>query len=298
MGMTDSACPGGGGLRVQPGLTFQFWDRDWPVERCEGCGLCRLGHQWEEAELERFYGEDRHGGAHPADAYGEIQAERSLYRERFGRRLADLERWVKPGRVLDVGSSVGHFLDTARARGWDPVGLELSVYSAGVARLAGHTVVAAPLERSGLTPNSFRSVTMWHVLEHLPHPVEALRAAWTLLEPGGTVGIEVPNFGARVARTNPQRWGHLRPWHLWYFTESTLSRALEAAGFESLRSGVDGGTGMGSALRRRGPAGVRTAIWLGGLAARARPLLTLMRSLTRWAGRGDENLVMWGRRPR
>ena len=38
------------------------------------------------------------------------------------------------GRILDVGCSFGFFLDAARKRGWDTVGLDIGEYAARFAR--------------------------------------------------------------------------------------------------------------------------------------------------------------------
>lgn len=62
-----------------------------------------------------------------------------------------------------------------------------------------------------------------HVIEHLERPLDALREAKRVLEPGGTLYVEVPDAN----RTPAERDDHLYSW-----TPDTLTNIVEQAGFE------------------------------------------------------------------
>src|SRR5206468_1023718 len=98
--------------------------------RCANCGLLYAPHAVEDgAEFgERYY---RDG------AYADYEADRSAIARSGADRLETLERMVRGRRLLDVGCASGYFLDAARRRGWDVVGLEISQYTASAGRRLG-----------------------------------------------------------------------------------------------------------------------------------------------------------------
>src|SRR6266536_1737633 len=72
-------------------------------------------------------------------------------------------------------------------------------------------------------PASFALITLWHVLEHLWAPRRDLQIIRTLLKPGGTLIVEVPNFGDPLRRLFGSSWAYVDvPRHLLQFTPRTL----------------------------------------------------------------------------
>jgi SAM-dependent methyltransferase len=70
---------------------------------------------------------------------------------------------------------------------------------------------AETLTRLGM----FDVITMWHVLEHLPHPCETLRAAAEALAPGGVMVLALPNPASFQFALFRRYWTHLdAPRHL------------------------------------------------------------------------------------
>src|SRR5205807_2037476 len=75
------------------------------------------------------------------------------------------------GRLLDVGCSIGLFLDLGRERGWDGVGIEFAPRALAYAREHyGLEVLDVPLEEAGLEPASLDAVGLLSVLEHTNEP--------------------------------------------------------------------------------------------------------------------------------
>lgn len=62
-----------------------------------------------------------------------------------------------------------------------------------------------------------------HVIEHLEAPLDSLIECHRVIEPGGTIYVEVPN-----ANKTP----HERDDHLYSWTEGTLRNIIRKAGFE------------------------------------------------------------------
>jgi 2-polyprenyl-3-methyl-5-hydroxy-6-metoxy-1,4-benzoquinol methylase len=101
--------------------------------------------------------------------------------ERTGRRRLNKIRrllGLGSGHLLDIGCGPGFFLDVARAHGWQVSGVEISTSAAEYARHAvGLPVVTGSIESVALPRGSVDMVTMWDVLEHVPDPAGAFRAA-------------------------------------------------------------------------------------------------------------------------
>lgn len=111
-------------------------------------------------------------------------------------------------------------------------GIELSGSAVSYARANyGLDVHHGTLEDAEIPPASCDIVVMWHVLEHLPDPVAALRQIAEIVTPGGLILAAVPNFGSFEARLFSRRWYSLdAPRHLIHFTPDTLRSAASRAG--------------------------------------------------------------------
>lgn len=207
------------------------------IARCRDCGLVFTSPRPTAGALGRYY----------EDVYsGEVTARmrRALtspgMRALLGGRLALLRRHAalsSGSRLCDVGCSYGTLLDEAHRRlgcsvaGCDPDAgsLEHSVAPAGADLRLGD------LSAAGFDVSSFDAVTFFHSLEHTPDPVAALREARRILAPGGTLVVEVPNWGALWRRLLGRFWFPLLvPQHLVHFELATLRAAAERAGFSEV----------------------------------------------------------------
>jgi 2-polyprenyl-3-methyl-5-hydroxy-6-metoxy-1,4-benzoquinol methylase len=150
--------------------------------------------------------------------------------------LAILESLHEPGRLLDVGSHLGFFLERARSRGWEVEGVEPFRAEAEWCRTHLEIPVrTATLREAGFEPGSFDCVTMINVLEHLPDPAADLSEVARILRPGGVLAVEVPNFGSRVARVMGRRWRHIFRGHYHQFKPATLERLMRHTGLDTAR---------------------------------------------------------------
>jgi len=137
------------------------------------------------------------------------------------------------GRVLDVGCGDGQALiEMGRIAKWTLLGIEINAEAAAKARAAGLDVRAGDLGSVDLPEGSMRLIRMGHVIEHVPRPLETLRRAFALLEPGGVLLGETPNTDCVDFRLFGKYWGALHvPRHCCLFDRSSLRRALAEAGF-------------------------------------------------------------------
>lgn len=143
-------------------------------------------------------------------------------------------------RVLDVGCGDGTLALMLRDhRNATVVGLEPNAERAAVATSRGLAVLQSELgpalaERLG----RFDVVLFADVLEHIPDPTVALRAASHMLLPGGVVLASVPNVAHWTVRLNLLRGrfeytvvGIMDSTHLRWYTKSSLLRLFDTAGY-------------------------------------------------------------------
>jgi hypothetical protein len=92
------------------------------------------------------------------------------------------------------------------------------------------------LEDSGLPESSYRTVTAFHVLEHMADGLSFLRLLTRWAAPGGYVVIEVPNWRSMERRLKGRDWPGLRPLeHVAHYGPATLASTFERAGLEDVQ---------------------------------------------------------------
>jgi SAM-dependent methyltransferase len=141
--------------------------------------------------------------------------------------------------LLDFGSGKGQFLAVAKSLGWKGLGIETEEARANFARTHYQTEVLNYFYQSGkVKSGNFDLITLNHVLEHLPQPMELLNS---LLEENlsatGLIYIEVPRADSWQAAIAGENWIHWDiPRHLTHWTESGLLEQLHKIGFEMVDS--------------------------------------------------------------
>lgn len=193
-------------------------------------------------------------------------------------RFEHLERHAGGrGSLLDVGSGTGEVLATGRDRGWQVQGVEPESTAAEMARGRGLDVVTSMLEQAGVPEESWDVVSAFHVLEHIPDPVEFLRTLARWARPGGHLVIEVPNFASRDRKLRHEGWMGLRPLeHINHFTPMTLEHAFRRAALEPVA--------VSSATYPGPPQTLEQALWDLGRGPRAARALAPLSSRRRGGG--------------
>lgn len=201
--------------------------------RCRQCGVVYRNPRPSVAELGQAFAEADFEGKEP----GWLDQRRGRNFRRF------LDRWQgSPGRLLDVGCGDGWFLQLARERGWEAVGIDLSREAVRQARERfGVDARCGELRSFGFPDGAFSLVTLWNVLELVPDPVGFLGEVRRVLEPGGTLFIRTQNYlfhrlsfllTGWLPRGNPYL---AFIFHLTSFTPRSLRLLLRRTGFVPVR---------------------------------------------------------------
>jgi 2-polyprenyl-3-methyl-5-hydroxy-6-metoxy-1,4-benzoquinol methylase len=153
----------------------------------------------------------------------------------FVRRLS----WVPKGKLLDVGCGSGLWLILMRELGWEVEGVDFDGASVNLAVEQGLKVHQGSLEQQTFSCSSFDAITLNHVIEHVPDPVQILSECARILKPGGQLIIATPNASAFGHRVFGKNWRGLEPpRHLYLFTPASMRSLLSQAGFHNARVGA------------------------------------------------------------
>lgn len=208
------------------------------IARCTACGYTFAPALADTETTREIY----EGGAYEDRVYqerafaeGNADAASPEERERNAQaRLSFLTEHVPGhGRLLDVGAAGGAFVAAAGRAGFTATGIEPAPAFARYARESlGVDVRDGRVE--DVKPEEADVITLWHVLEHVPDPVDALRRLRQGLRPGGHLVIEVPNLDSVAADLHGAAWTHLDAGtHVSHFTRESLAAAMRAAGLQT-----------------------------------------------------------------
>jgi SAM-dependent methyltransferase len=146
--------------------------------------------------------------------------------------LAPFISFDAPLALLDVGSNRGRFakafLDKApNAR---LVAVEPDErYADSAASLPRTFLIQSRIEDTNLEDGAFDIVHSCHTIEHLAHPFAALKDHARVLKAGGLLVIDAPNIALIGGDDIVEEWFIDK--HLYHFSDVTLPRMIEAAGF-------------------------------------------------------------------
>ena len=204
-------------------------ERGYALQRCEACGSASLTGDAGDPEL------------YEGGPYAVPRGWRDRVLEPL-RRLVDRDRLrllggLAPGlRVIEIGAGRGRLLAALRARGHDAVGIEPSRSSSGVALDRGLPVEPVSLEQASFPADEADLVVLWHVLEHLDRPADALGRAREWLKRDGRLVVAVPNLDSVQARIGGDRWFHQDvPRHRVQFTGKGVEELMRRCGFAPTR---------------------------------------------------------------
>lgn len=163
----------------------------------------------------------------------------------------------KESSLIDIGCGEGLFLQEAKNYVNNVYGIEpTKSYAAYTKENMNLDIHQGTLESFECPDNSFDMVTMFHVLEHLSSPSQALGKIYSWLKKNGYIVIEVPNIESPTAQYKGLNWDLIYPEHRFYFSPSSLQYLLRKNNFEIISVRVRDfdqyRTGIGTNLRKLG----------------------------------------------
>lgn len=206
--------------------------RGYNHRRCNACDHGFLYPVPDQASINEYYQQLNTGLS--SDASWETDAgHKNLLWKKL---LNQVERISGRGPILDLGCGGGQFLKLAADIGWtEAEGVEPSPKAVAIAR----SLVAAPIHEGAwneitLPASSYAAIALMDVLEHDTDPAGLLAHAFSLLRPGGSILLSVPNvYGLSLRTFGADAFVVIPPEHISYFTARSLRHILRDAGFVS-----------------------------------------------------------------
>jgi 2-polyprenyl-3-methyl-5-hydroxy-6-metoxy-1,4-benzoquinol methylase len=152
----------------------------------------------------------------------------------FLRQLKYIRQFVNSGKALDIGCATGYFLEAAQSQGFDPYGIELSEYSASIAKrkFGDHKIFNGKLEDCDFKPEQFASISMFDLLEHVRSPLQTLTKAAELLDKNGVILVTTPDNSSFSNKLMGKKWTHYKLEHFFYFNSKSLHLLAQQSGLK------------------------------------------------------------------
>ncbi len=209
---------------------------------CRACHLVFRNPQPTPEENQKYFEAEYY------DSLGDLNADIQKARRNslFLKVLQECQDYRKSGRLLDVGSGYGDFLQMAQDAGWEAWGIEPSrAMAQGSQKEAAPKILNTTVEATDFPPDYFDIITLWNVVDYLSDPVSTLRKVSRWLSPQGVLILRVPNaaFHAKAyrfyARLSPflKRMGWRKDpsvFHSVNFSSKPLKQLLLKAGFSGV----------------------------------------------------------------
>ena len=143
----------------------------------------------------------------------------------IGTKINLLKSKSKNKNHLDIGCGTGEFLNACQKAGFNTKGIEPSKIAREQAIKHFNLSVSETTNLDQYKNNQFDSISMWHVLEHVPTLNETIEDFNRVLSDDGIVIVAVPNHESWDAKYFKEFWaGWDVPIHLWHFSKTSIEK--------------------------------------------------------------------------
>lgn len=207
---------------------------DFELTTCANCSFVVTSPRPEIKYLSRYY-ESENYISHSATKKGLInKLYHQVQRYNLSLKYKAIKQYVPRGTWMDYGAGNGAFLAYIKGKSHSAMGFEPDKKARSIGARKGISIAdSLAYPDSG---EAYASITMWHVLEHIPELKEIIQIHHDHLLPDGILTIAVPNHLSYDARFYKQYWAAYDvPRHLWHFSEKNVKDLIIPQGFEFIK---------------------------------------------------------------
>jgi 2-polyprenyl-3-methyl-5-hydroxy-6-metoxy-1,4-benzoquinol methylase len=230
-------CPVCKGREISKSLTAKdhlVTQESFDIYACKSCELKFTNPRPADDSLAKYYDSDEYIshtniGTSFVNTFYKIARKFAL---RGKRKL--IEKHSERKTLLDIGCGTGHFMASCKANNWKVMGVEPN----DIAREQAiqNTTAKIYKELSDVGDEQFDTITMWHVLEHLPDLDKTITILKRLITTNGTIIIAVPNFETYEENKFKEYWAAYDvPRHLYHFNKTSIKTLSKKHGLKIVK---------------------------------------------------------------
>jgi len=205
------------------------------IVSCETCDFTFTNPRPKDNSLDEYYKSDMYI-SHTNNSKGLFNwMYHTVRKYAIGTKLNLLKKTSKNKNHLDIGCGTGEFLNACKNAGYKTKGIEPSELARKQAIINFKLSVSKNTNLDQFQENQFDSISMWHVLEHVPSINKTIEGFNRILSEKGKVIIAVPNHKSWDAQHYKEFWaGWDVPIHLWHFSKLSIEKLFNNYNFTLL----------------------------------------------------------------
>lgn len=210
---------------------------DFTIVNCNGCDFTFTNPRPLDDDLGNYYLSDNY--------ISHTNSKNTLFEKLYQivrkiaikQKLKLLNNFSKLKIHLDIGCGTGDFLHACKGVGYKTKGIEPSDIAREQAVMQFGLDVSKNTDLSQFENEEFETISMWHVLEHLPELDATIKQIKRILLAEGKIIIAVPNLKSWDAHYYKEYWAAWDvPIHLWHFSKNSLQKLFEMHGFTLIKT--------------------------------------------------------------
>ena len=207
------------------------------IVSCETCGFTFTNPRPKDDVLGDYYKSDMYI-SHTNSNKGFFSWMYQTVRKRtIKTKLSLLKSVTTFGRHLDIGCGTGEFLNACKKAGFKSQGVEPAKLAREQAITNYDLSVSKDTNLDQFKDGKFDSISMWHVLEHVPNLTTTITDLKRIINKNGKVIIAVPNYKSWDSSYYCEFWAAWDvPIHLWHFSKETIELLFNKNGLKLIKT--------------------------------------------------------------
>ena len=223
--MADEICCSVCGNKELKQFTLKYEKATFAVVTCNACSFHFIPPYYrKKIEYTQYKNADVTNAVRAGNNWVKIQ--------RHKLRFKFIQKFIKSGKLFDLGAGWGHFMLAGKELGYDVYGVEISeqpyLYCVNDLKLPVDHIDFFEMDES----KKFDIITMWDVLEHIDKANDFLEKCSKLTKPGGYLFLQVPQIDSYFAKRHKDSWKMMGLDHVNYFGKDTIKQILANNGYE------------------------------------------------------------------
>ncbi len=209
-------------------FTLKYQKENFALVTCNDCSHHFIPHYYrKQIQYTQYKNADVTAAVRAGNNWVKVQ--------RHKLRFKFIKKYIKSGKLFDLGAGWGHFMLAGKELGYDVYGVEISeqpyLYCVNDLKLPVDHIDFFKMDET----KKFDVITMWDVLEHIDQASPFLEKCNKLTNPGGYLFLQVPQIDSYFAKKHKDNWKMMGLDHVNYFGKKTITKILEKNGYEVLK---------------------------------------------------------------